>query len=189
MMDQKQGQASSHVPMGFSIRISCAYGIHDCGSRSNQVPVTMGRCAWPAAAAVAAAAVGLLPSVAASSVLLLPTLLLGDVPLAGCWLPGRAFSAASKLAEDAVNGRLSCSCEGQANPAAVLAAAAGTGGRQVPGDHPAIAEPLLECNDCNRSPSSWAAAASALGRPPPPSSVPLRLAQATSIPPRYYCKS
>ena len=83
MMDQKQGQASSHVPMGFSIRISCAYGIHDWGSRSSQVPVTMGRRAWPAAAAAAAAAAGL-PSVAASSLLLPPTLLLGNVPLAGC---------------------------------------------------------------------------------------------------------
>lgn len=44
VMDQKQGQASSHVPIGFSIRISCAYGIHDWGSRSSHVPVTSGRC-------------------------------------------------------------------------------------------------------------------------------------------------
>ena len=86
-----------------------------------------------------------------------------------------------------MNGRLSCSCEAQAKPAAVLAAA--TGGRQVPGDHPAVGVPLLACNDCKRSPSSWAAAASALGRPPAPSSVPPRLAQDASIPPHCSCKS
>jgi hypothetical protein len=46
---QKQGQASSHVPIGFSSRISCAYGSQERGSRSSQVPVAGCWGCWGAA--------------------------------------------------------------------------------------------------------------------------------------------
>lgn len=178
VIDQKQGQASSHVPIGFSIRISCAYGIHDCGNRSSHVPVTMGCRVWPLKA-VAASAAGLLPSAAPSP--LLPPPLVGSVLLLGCWLLACSRSDASRLAGDVDKGRLSCSCAAQAKLAVLLAAAAG--GRQVLGLHPAGVKPPLACNQCSTSPRSWVAAASALGTPPAPSSAPLLLAQAASIPP------
>lgn len=104
--------------------------------------------------------------------------LLGTAPAVGCWLLGCSRLSASRLAEDAEKGRLSCSCA-QAELAAQLAAA--VGGRQVPGPHPAAVEPPPAWNDCRRSPSSWTAAASALGRPPAPSSPTPRLVQAASM--------
>lgn len=178
VMDQRHGQASNHVPIGFSSRISCAYGTQLAGKRSSQVPVGARTDAAPAAAAEALACASRLLLL----LLLSPTLavLFAVLPL----LPPPSLSltgdsgcrpALSRLAAEEENCRLHC-CQRVGCGATATAA-------QLPVPVAAAALLLLEGHVTTSSSSMWAPATSILDREASLSSrqPPLRRQEASMV--------